>query len=93
MILPVYYCTFDTLKANAVEEQYGSKSMKGPAVTVDANPTQGTPGVYWYQLDSGEFRAEYQGMHKDVDNGGTDYDAYPVKTEIPDNVDMSRWPH
>jgi hypothetical protein len=66
--------------------------MKGPPVTVDANATEGTPGVYWYQLDSGEFRADFQGTYKVVDNGGSDDDAYPVKTEIPDNVDMSRWP-
>ncbi|WDQ35267.1 DUF5704 domain-containing protein [Paenibacillus marchantiae] len=66
--------------------------MKGPSVTVDANATEGIPGVYWYQLDSGEFRADFQGTYKIVDNGGSDDDAYPVKTEIPDNVDMSRWP-
>ncbi|WP_408894516.1 DUF5704 domain-containing protein [Paenibacillus taichungensis] len=66
--------------------------MKGSSVTVDANATEGTPGVYWYQLDSGEFRADFQGTYKIVDNGGSDDDAYPVKTEIPDNVDMSRWP-
>ncbi|WP_339850593.1 DUF5704 domain-containing protein [Paenibacillus sp. FSL W7-1088] len=66
--------------------------MKGPAVTVDALKTEGTPGVYWYQLDSGEFRADYNGTYKIVANGGTDSDAYPVKTPIPDSVDMSRWP-
>lgn len=93
MITIIYNLTPNTLSTvSAVEQPYGPKSMKGPPVTVDANATEGTPGVYWYQLDSGEFRADFQGTYKIVDNGGSDDDAYPVKTEIPDNVDMSRWP-
>lgn len=93
MITIIYNLTPHTLSTvSAVEQPYGPKSMKGPSVTVDANATEGIPGVYWYQLDSGEFRADFQGTYKIVDNGGSDDDAYPVKTEIPDNVDMSRWP-
>ncbi len=93
MITIIYNITPHTLSTvSAVEQPYGPKSMKGPPVTVDANATEGTPGVYWYQLDSGEFRADFQGTYKIVDNGGSDDDAYPIKTEIPDNVDMSRWP-
>ncbi|MGW7162289.1 DUF5704 domain-containing protein [Paenibacillus taichungensis] len=84
--------SFSAKFAYALSDPYGPKSMKGPAVTVDALKTEGTPGVYWYQLDSGEFRADYNGTYKIVANGGTDSDAYPVKTPIPDSVDMSRWP-
>lgn len=47
---------------NAATDQYGPKSMKNPQkVTVIATPTIGTPGVYWYQVDDGRFKAEHAG--------------------------------
>lgn len=78
---------------NAATDQYGPKSMKNPQkVTVKATPTIGTPGVYWYQVDDGRFKAEHSGGPTYARNAGSCSSPYPEAKEVPDNVDFSKWP-
>ncbi|WP_206099779.1 DUF5704 domain-containing protein, partial [Longirhabdus pacifica] len=54
------------------------------------------PGVYWYQIDNGNFRANYsdenfQAQLKEVPNAGTDWNPYPQTSVITDHVDMDNY--
>lgn len=60
--------------------------------TITSDPRISTPGVYWYQLDAGNFRADYSGGYKIVDWNRSCENPRPVDSEIPDEVDMSKWP-
>lgn len=55
----------------AASDPYGPKSMKSPILkSVQAEKTIGTPGVYWYQLDDGSFRADHNGGPTYSNNAG-----------------------
>lgn len=78
---------------HAATDEYGPKSMKNPRkVTILATPTVGRPGVYWYQVDSGQFRADHAGGPTYANNAGSCSSPFPAATEVPDSVDFSRWP-
>lgn len=78
---------------HAATDEYGPKSMKNPRkVTILATPTVGRPGVYWYQVDSGQFRADHAGGPTYASNAGSCSSPFPAATEVPDSVDFSRWP-
>ncbi|MDR0270859.1 MAG: DUF5704 domain-containing protein [Paenibacillus sp.] len=67
--------------------------MKNPnLVTLDAQPTVGTPGVYWYQLDEGNFKADHNSGPTFANNVGSCSNPYPAATEVPDRIDFSLWP-
>lgn len=81
----------NTVKAAANE--YGPKSMKSPQkVTILATPTVGNPGVYWYQENNGQFRADHSGGPTYANNVGSCSNPFPAATEVPDSVDFSKWP-
>lgn len=77
----------------ASNDQYGPKSMKSPVLkSIQAEKTVGTPGVYWYQVDDGRFRADHSGGPTYSNNAGSCTTPYPALKEVPDSVDFSRWP-
>ncbi|WP_206099776.1 DUF5704 domain-containing protein, partial [Longirhabdus pacifica] len=54
------------------------------------------PGVYWYQIDNGNFRADYHDEYFnkkmiEVPNAGNDWDPYPQTTVINDHIDMNNY--
>lgn len=53
---------------------------------VVTEPTLATPGVYWYQLDNGDFRVDYyEGgrlVSKDVRNAGTNMNPIPERASV-----------
>ncbi|WP_145950141.1 DUF5704 domain-containing protein [Paenibacillus sp. Y412MC10] len=78
--------------AEAATDPYGPKSMTIDQ-TIKSEPVSANPGTYWYQLDNGDFRADYSGGTAQVHNAGTDYDPYPADTyTIPDSIDLSKYP-
>lgn len=77
----------------ADNDSYGPKSMKSPVLkSIQAEKTVGTPGVYWYQVDDGRFRADHSGGPTYSNNAGSCTTPYPALKEVPDRVDFSRWP-
>jgi len=77
----------------AASDPYGPKSMKSPILkSIQAEKTIGTPGVYWYQIDDGRFRADHSGGPTYSNNDGGCTTPYPALKEVPDSVDFSRWP-
>ena len=60
---------------------------------VESEPRIAVPGVYWYQLDGGDFRADLGGGKSiTTRNGGTASQPCPADEVVPDDVDLSRWP-
>ncbi len=91
LLLLVLYLPLNVV--HAATDEYGPKSMKNPRkVTILATPTVGRPGVYWYQVDSGQFRADHAGGPTYANNAGSCSSPFPAATEVPDSVDFSRWP-
>ncbi|MDQ0899949.1 hypothetical protein [Paenibacillus sp. V4I7] len=45
---------------------YPPKTQQSAPKKVESNPVLAKPGVYWYQLDAGGFRADYSGGQMDV---------------------------
>ncbi|PQP84972.1 hypothetical protein C0Q44_10845 [Paenibacillus sp. PCH8] len=77
----------------AAVDQYGPKSMKSSVLKfIQADKTTATPGVYWYQLDDGRFRADHSGGPTYSSNAGSCTTPYPALKEVPDSIDFSRWP-
>lgn len=53
------------------------------------------PGVYWFQLDNGKWRAQsYRapGGHVDVDNAGTNENPWPKDGTVVDKIEMKSSP-
>jgi hypothetical protein len=48
-------------------------------------------GVYWYQLDNGDFRVDINGGQMDVPLAGTEDDAYPTAKALEFSFDTSNW--
>ncbi|NEU63440.1 hypothetical protein G3352_21390 [Paenibacillus sp. ALJ109b] len=79
----------------ATNDPYGPKSMKSPSVlTVKSAPRVANPGVYWYQLDDGSFKADHTTgptFSRNM-NPLSCSSPYPDEKDIPDEVDFSNWP-
>jgi hypothetical protein len=79
----------------ATNNPYGPKSMKSPSVlTVKSAPRVANPGVYWYQLDDGSFKADHTTgptFSRNL-NPLSCSSPYPDEKSIPDEVDFSNWP-
>lgn len=91
LLMLVLYLPLNVVQA--ATDEYGPKSMKNPRkVTILATPTVGRPGVYWYQVDSGQFRADHAGGPTYANNAGSCSSPFPAAAEVPDSVDFSRWP-
>lgn len=79
----------------ATNDPYGPKSMKSPSVlTVKSAPRVANPGVYWYQLDDGSFKADHTtgpSFSRNL-NPLSCSSPYPDEKDIPDEVDFSNWP-
>ncbi|MCZ1266211.1 hypothetical protein EIH79_15865 [Paenibacillus tundrae] len=79
----------------ATNDPYGPKSMKSPSVlTVKSAPRVANPGVYWYQLDDGSFKADHTTgptFSRNL-NPLSCSSPYPDEKDIPDEVDFSNWP-
>ncbi|PIH59906.1 hypothetical protein CS562_08205 [Paenibacillus sp. LK1] len=79
----------------ATNDPYGPKSMKSPSVlTVKSAPRVANPGVYWYQLDDGSFKADHTTgptFSRNL-NPLSCSSPYPDEKNIPDEVDFSNWP-
>lgn len=77
---------------NAVELPYGPKSMQSPVLkTVQSAKRIATPGVYWYQMGDGRFRADHRGGPTYSPNAGSCSIPFPAVKEVPDSVDFSNW--
>ncbi|WP_390587595.1 DUF5704 domain-containing protein, partial [Paenibacillus illinoisensis] len=50
---------------------------------------QATPGVYWFQIDNGDWVAEASNDRIVTVNQGTRANPAPVVTEVPDQIEMS----
>ncbi|CAI6078413.1 hypothetical protein PAECIP112173_02548 [Paenibacillus sp. JJ-100] len=78
---------------NALDFSYGPKSMKSPILkSVQAAKRIANPGVYWYQMDDGRFRADHSGGPTYAPNAGSCSAPFPAMKEVPDSVDFSMWP-
>lgn len=79
----------------ATNDPYGPKSMKSPSVlTVQSAPRVANPGVYWYQLDDGSFKADHTTgptFSRNM-NPLSCSSPYPDEKDIPNEVDFSNWP-
>ncbi|MET1176099.1 DUF5704 domain-containing protein, partial [Paenibacillus amylolyticus] len=58
-------------------------------VNIVEGTKQATPGVYWFQVDNGDWVAEASNDRIVADNQGTRADPAPVVTEVPDQIEMS----
>ncbi|GGA17981.1 hypothetical protein GCM10008018_72540 [Paenibacillus marchantiophytorum] len=71
---------------------YPPKTQQSQPKTVYSEPVRAKPGVYWYQLDAGGFRADYSGGQMDVGWNGNCNNPRPVDSTVPDDVNLSSWP-
>ncbi|MBO2944488.1 hypothetical protein JJQ72_10965 [Paenibacillus sp. F411] len=61
--------------------------------TVQAEPVLANHGTYWYQLDSGRFKADYGEGSVTVSNAGNRNDPFHANEQvIPDSVYLSNYP-
>ncbi|OXM15553.1 DUF5704 domain-containing protein [Paenibacillus herberti] len=83
-----------TSEIHAAAEENIPKSMKNPTpIEVTSDKRTANPGVYWYQLDNGDFRAEFSGRFVDSEStGGICANQFPKLKEVRDQVDFSKWP-
>lgn len=77
----------------AGSDPYGPKKQE-VSNTIESLERVANPGVYWYQLDNGSFRADHTNgpTYSDNLNSNSCSRPFPAEKEIPNEVDFSRWP-
>ncbi|MFE4572384.1 DUF5704 domain-containing protein [Paenibacillus chitinolyticus] len=78
-------------EAMAVEPPKSQKGSNSKEILSDRITAK--PGVYWYQLDNGKFRADYSSgqKQKDVEWNKDCDNPFPLNSTMEDDVDLSRW--
>ncbi|NMI06427.1 hypothetical protein HF638_20810 [Paenibacillus sp. SZ31] len=77
----------------ASSDPYGPKKQE-ISNTIQSLERVANPGVYWYQLDNGSFRADHTNgpTFSNNLNSNSCSRPFPAEKEIPNEVDFSRWP-
>lgn len=94
MVLITILCLNLTSSIEAASsDPYGPKKQK-ISNTVQSEKRIANPGVYWYQLDDGNFKADHTTGPTFSNNLNPNSCSipYPDEKEIPNEVDFSEWP-
>ncbi|MGX4587667.1 DUF5704 domain-containing protein [Paenibacillus chitinolyticus] len=78
-----------SIKANEPPKSQRNSTSK----EIISDVVMAKPGVYWYQIDNGKFRADYSSgqKQKDVEWNKVCDNPFPVKSSMEDDVNLSSW--